>query len=223
MATNRKIVFRNEDIYHVFNRGVERRVVFINNKDLERARNLIKFYRHQEVPVRFSQVYRQPVDIRQQILSDLYKTPRLVDILAFCLMPNHFHFLLKQNSERGVPTFVANFTNAYTKYFNTKHERTGPLFEGVFKAVYVESDEQLVHLSRYIHLNPVVSSVVKDSQLSDYAWSSYPEYLSLSKDAIIQKEVILNMFKTVDSYREFVGSQIMYGKQLDSIKQLTLE
>ena len=223
MATNRKLVFRDGEIYHVFNRGVDRRSVFTNTKEFERAKNLARFYRHKNTPVRFSQVIQQPQDIRDQILNDLYKSERLVDILAFCIMPNHFHFLLKQNSKKGIPIFMANFTNAYTKYFNTKHKRFGPLLEGIFKAVFIESDEQLLHVSRYIHLNPATSSIIEESQLSSYGWSSYPEYLFLSQDDIAQKKLILDMFKSTKKYQEFVVNQIDYGKQLEAIKHLILE
>lgn len=223
MATNRKVVFKNEEIYHVFNRGVDRRSVFTNTREFERAKSLAKFYRHRNIPIRFSQVNQRPKDIRDQILNNLYKSERLVDILAFCIMPNHFHFLLKQNFEKGVPIFIANFTNAYTKYFNTRHQRIGPLFEGVFKAVFIENDEQLLHVSRYIHLNPVISSIIEDSQLGIYLWSSYPEYLSLLAEEVSQKDLILSMFKSTQDYQEFVLNQIDYGRQLGVIKHLILE
>jgi len=176
MTTIRKVVFRNDEIYHVFNRGIERRTIFTNKRNYERARDLIRFYKH-KTRQRYSQVIRLTEDIRNKILDEVYKSEKLIDILAYCLMPNHFHFLLKQNSEKGISTFVSNFTNAYTKYFNTKNQRLSPLFQGTFKAVLVESEEQLVHLSRYIHLNPVVSSVIRESDLDSYPWSSYPEYI----------------------------------------------
>lgn len=223
MATVRKITFINDHIYHVFNRGIERRSIFTNKREFERAQGLIKFYKHKEIPARFSQFVKQTEDIRNRISEKLYKSERLVDILAYCLMPNHFHFMLKQNADRGISTFISNFTNAYTKYFNTKNQRSGPLLEGVFKAVLVETDEQLIHLSRYIHLNPIASSIIEADKLDYYAWSSYPEYLSLSNNEICQKSQILEMFKSVKEYREFVNNQIEYAKRLEAIKHLTLE
>ena len=138
-------------------------------------------------------------------------------------MPNHFHFLLKQNRDKGISTFLSNFTNAYVKYFNTKYKRSGPLFENAFKAVYVENEEQLIHLSRYIHINPVVSSMIKKEELEFYPWSSYPEYLGLSKDAIASKDIILEYFRSVKEYKEFVTNQIDYAKKLEEIKHLLLE
>lgn len=138
-------------------------------------------------------------------------------------MPNHFHFLLRQSTEKGISVFISNITNAFTRYFNTKHKRAGPLFEGVFKAVHIESEEQLIHVSRYIHLNPVASSIIHDDELEGYRWSSYPEYLVTSPEEITQKELILDMFKSVEVYRAFVNNQIDYAKQLDVIKHLILE
>jgi len=223
MTTFRKIVFRNEQIYHVFNRGVERRTVFTNRKELERAKQLIKFYRHKDIPIRFSQVMNQPEEIKNKILEKLYRTNQQVDIISYCLMPNHFHFILKQNTENGVARFISNFTNAYTKYFNTKHKRIGPLFQGIFKALIVETDEQLIHLSRYIHLNPVSSSIIKEDQLTIYPYSSLMEYLLLSNDEISKTDVVLSMFKTSEKYRDFVINQLEYAKRLDEIKHLVLE
>lgn len=223
MATIRKVVFRNNEIYHVFNRGLDRRSIFTEKNEFERVQKLIKFYRHKDIPIRFSQVNHQPIEVREKILKDLYKSERVVDILGYCMMPNHFHFLLKQMKDKGISTFIANVTNAYTRYFNTKHERAGNLFEGVFKAVYIETEEQLIHVSRYIHLNPVASSIIPDEELENYRWSSYPEYLDLSKEEISQKELILSMFKSARDYREFVNNQIDYAKKLDIIKHLILE
>lgn len=223
MATNRKIAFRNDEIYHVFNRGIDRRSIFTGKMGFERARQLIKFYRHKEIPIRYSQILLQPEELRNKILEGVFKSDRLVDILSYCLMPNHFHFLVKQLEANGVSKFISNFTNSYTKYFNTKSKRNGPIFEGVFKAVHVETDAQLIHLTRYIHLNPVASSIIPDNMLNKYSWSSYPEYLSLSSDEIAEKRMVLDLFKSTASYKEFVENQIDYAKELDSIKHLAIE
>lgn len=223
MATFRKISFRDDEIYHVFNRGMDHRNIFTNKREFYRAQNLIKFYRHKEIPARFSHVVKHSKDIKEKILEKLFTSERIIDILSYCLMPNHFHFLLKQTSDKGIATFISNFSNAYTKYFNTKAERTGPLLEGVFKAVHIESEEQLIHVSRYIHLNPVASSIIPKEQLNDYLWSSYPEYIGMSGTVICEKESVLGYFKSITEYQKFVEDQIDYAKQLDAIKHLVLE
>ena len=100
---------------------------------------------------------------------------KMIEIICYCLMPNHIHFLIRQLKENGISKFMGQISNSYTKYFNTKYTRVGPLLQGPFKAVLIESDEQLIHVSRYIHLNPIVSGIVKN--LEDYPWSSYLEYI----------------------------------------------
>ncbi len=223
MATNRRLVFRNSELYHVFNRGMDKRPTFTNQRELKRAKELMRFYQYKNTPTRFSQFNLLTKELQEESWEKIKKGPKLVEIICFCLMPNHFHFLLKQLEEKGISNFVANFTNAYTKYFNTKYQRTGPLFTGVFKAVHIESDEQLIHLSRYIHLNPVSSSLVEESQLENYSWSSYPRYLQHKDDDIIESESVLSFFKTANKYQEFVLDNASYAKELDKIKHKILE
>ncbi|MDO8638457.1 MAG: transposase [Candidatus Daviesbacteria bacterium] len=223
MATNRKIVFKNEEIYHIFNRGVERREIFTNSKEFSRMLELIKFYRFSYTPIRYSQFLLLPKERQDQILDMFKKNEVLVEIIAFCLMPNHFHFIIKQRLEKGITTFMANISNSYAKYFNTKNDRVGPLFQGAFKAVYIETNEQLIHLSRYIHLNPVVSSVIDTSELNRYRWSSYFNYISKIESEFILSNMVLNMFKSQKDYEKFVLDQIDYGKKLEIIKHLALE
>lgn len=222
MATQRKIVFENGYIYHIFNRGIERRSVFTNKRDFDRATNLIKFYKHKDIPIRFSQLLLQPQELRNEILKNLYASEKIVEILCYCLMPNHFHFMLKQITRGGIARFISNITNAYTKYFNTKYQRVGPLFQGTFKAVLVESDEQLIHLSRYIHLNPVSSSLIESEKLKDYTYSSYFDYISSSGD-IVNREPVLSMFKNVKEYEQFVLNQADYARKLEKIKHLAFD
>lgn len=151
----------------------------------------------------------------------LNKKNKIVEIVCYCLMPNHFHFLLKQTRDGGITEFVSKVSNSYTKYFNTKNRREGPLLQGEFKSVYVESNEQLLHLSRYIHLNPLVGYLIKD--LEDYKRSSYLEYLGVSNTDICSKAIIMDQFKSTSEYRQFVLDREDYGKQLEAIKHQLLD
>lgn len=146
---------------------------------------------------------------------------RIVEIICYCLMPNHFHFLLQQKVEGGITEFVSKLSNSYTKYFNTKNQRVGPLLQGEFKSVHIETNEQLLHLSRYIHLNPLVGFVTKT--LDNYQWSSYPEYAGEIKDNFCLKEIILGQFKSKEDYIQFVQDQEDYGKKLEMIKHELLD
>lgn len=135
-------------------------------------------------------------------------------------MPNHFHLLLRQNIDHGVSDLLRKVSNSYTKYFNIKYKRVGPLLQGQFKAVLIENDEQLIHLSRYIHLNPYVAGLVQIPE--DYTWSSYKEFLDREGN-LVDKKHVLDFFPSIDGYKIFVNEHQGYAKELDRIKHLLLE
>lgn len=138
-------------------------------------------------------------------------------------MPNHFHLILKQLTDNGVSRFVSNVSNGHAKYFNAKHRRVGPLYQGPFKAVRVETDEQLLHLTRYVHLNPVTAFLIEPKDLENYSWSSLGEYLGKKNKGICTVELVRNFFKNNDDYRKFVFDQVDYARELEKIKHLTFE
>lgn len=219
----RKIPIVAGEIYHVFNRSVARQPIFISERDHRRAIEVIGFYRHQDLPMRFSYFNRLPEEQKQQVIKIIMESPLIVEILAFCLMPNHIHFLLKSLTENGIIQFMSNFQNSFAKYFNISHERTGTLFQPMFKVVRIESDEQLIHVNRYIHLNPVTAYILKTvEELETYPWSSYPEYLG-KKAGFTSKDLVLSFFKNRSSFKEFIKDQADYQRKLDAIRHLTLE
>lgn len=222
MSTNRAIVLANQQIYHVYNRGVDRRPVFTTKREYERMLLAVWFYRFAQPGAHLSQYLVLPEQAQEAFRDTLLKKPLGVSILAFCLMPNHFHFVLRQETEEGISRFVANSTNSYTKYFNLKRKRIGPLFQGTFKAVRVETDEQFLHLTRYVHLNPVSSYLVKPEDLETYSWSSYPEYLTGDKMSICNNEAIRSLMP-LTNYRQFVQDQADYARQLERMKHLALD
>lgn len=153
-------------------------------------------------------------------VTDLARKERIVDIICYCFMPNHFHLLLKQRRAGGITEFMAKLTNSYTKYFNMKNKRVGPLFQGEFKAVHIETDDQLIHLSRYIHLNPIINYVSKD--LDSYQWSSYSEYIRES-NGVCDKDIVLGQFNSIHNYKQFVLDQESYARELKFIKHQLLD
>lgn len=197
----KQAVFANQEIYHVVNTGMEKKITFIDKKDLERFVQTLDYYRFKNPQVRFS--FRKRKAYKQA------KNSPVVEIFVFCLMPNQFHLLLKQLEEGGVSNFISRLANSYTKYFNTKYKRLGPLFQGTFKAVRIENDEQLLHTSRYIHLKPLTESAVRD--LKKFPFSSYLEYLGL-EDGFCQKEEVLSHFNSPQDYEKFVLDQADYQK-----------
>lgn len=221
----RTIPLRIGQYYHIFNRSINKEPIFTKVRDCERAISTIKYYRFTETILRLAYFLKLGPDRRSEILNNLNKnSTSYIDILCFCLMPNHFHFLLKQNAENGISKFLSLFQNSYTKYFNTKHSRTGHLFQGQFKAVRIEDDEQLLHVQRYIHLNPYSSFVTKTLRdLENYTYSSLLEYLGNSKNDICKKETVFSHFKTPKGYKKFIFDQAEYQRKLDVIKHLILE
>lgn len=223
MSNPRKIVFVNNYYYHIFNRGLDKRITFSDKRDYSRARELLQYYNHSKIPLRYSQFHKLSEDKKQIYLEQLNLSEKCVDIIAYCLMTNHFHLLLRQKAEYGISTFVSNFTNAYTRYFNTKNNRTGILFQGIFKGVFVESDEQLLHLTRYIHLNPVIASMTNIENLLDYRWSSYPVYIGQKSEDLQIDTQIMQLIGSSTDYAKFVKDQISYAKELHKIKHLSIE
>lgn len=205
--------FVNSEFYHVFNRGVARMPIFLNSFDYKRFIKTMVYYQIEGPKPKFSRF--SPTG------NTLNEKNKIVEIVCYCLMLNHFHFLLKQTKDGGITEFVSKLSNSYTRYFNVKNKRIGPILQGEFKSVYVESNEQLLHLSRYIHLNPLVGYLVKN--LEAYKWSSYPEYIGMSNSTICSKGIILNQFNSAHDYKEFVLDQEDYGKKLETIKHRLLD
>lgn len=218
-------ILANGEIYHVVNRGLEKRPTFDRQAEYERAVMAFSFYQHLRLPMRLSHFLNLPIEERKSQWQYIeQKNPRRVEILAYCLMPNHFHLLLRQKTDNAISRFLADVTNSYTRYFNTRHNgRKGPIFEGSFRSVRIESEEQLLHVSRYIHINPVVSYLVAYKNLAMYPWSSFSEYIDPGKRGMCQTKAVLGLFSSAEAYAQFCFDQIDYGKKLEQIKHLTLE
>jgi putative transposase len=189
----RDLTFSEGEYYHIYNRGVEKRIIFPEKADQLRFLVLLYFLNT-----------NTPINIRESlktlgpssVISDLFREDReesLVDIGAYCLMPNHFHLLIKEKSENGISVFMKKILTAYSMYFNKKHERKGPLFESRFMAQHANSDEYLKYLYSYIHLNPIklIQSDWKEkgirniskakTYLNNYEYSSYLDYLGVDR------------------------------------------
>lgn len=220
----RKVPFVNGEHYHIFNRGVNKQVIFFDTSCYVRALELLEFYTYKAPGIKFSRFMRFNEIERQRILGELrMQNDKLVEVVCFCFMPNHFHFLIKQLEENGVSRFMGNFQNSYTKYVNTKMQRVGHLLQGEFKAVHVENDTQLLHLSRYIHLNPYSSKIVDSiADLRVYPWSSYRFYLNGRSTYICSPTFILSQFINSE-YSIFVEDRAAYQQELEYIKHLLID
>lgn len=213
-----------DQYYHLFNRSVARVPIFTSKQEFTRAIELLNYYQYDNCPVSFSKLKRLNKEMQSDIRGSLEENgQKLIDLICYCLMPNHFHLLVKQDQDQGITHFLRTFQNSYAKYFNTKNDRSGPLFQGRFKAVLIENDSQLLHVSRYIHLNPYTSLLIKKKEdLLDYPWSSFVGYLGKSLQ-FCQTEMILGQFKDGKTYLDFVMDQADYQRTLAEIKHLVKE
>jgi len=182
----RKVDIATGEYYHIYNRGVEKRDIFINCSDYRRFILLLNIFNEKR-----SVCVRDCKDILRGGASGNKET--LVDIGAYCLMPNHFHILIKEKRDGGATSFMHKLTTGYTMYFNKKYQRVGPLFQGTFKSEHIDSDEYLKYLFSYIHLNPLkmIDDTWKETGLADiisaksfldtYQYSSYLDYSNPQK------------------------------------------
>lgn len=211
------------EIYHIVNRGIDSKPIFTNKKEHLRAKKTLDFYRYQS-SLRFSHFLALNKDQKKEFLiKRKEKSKKIVAIVAYCLMPNHFHLLCQQITRNGISKFMSKFTNSYVRYFNTRYKRKGPLLEGMFKAVRISTESQLIHTSRYIHINPATSYLIKKGELANYHWSSLREYLKRDEFPICETKIIMNHFGNTKDYYRFLLDRIDYGRTLEKIKHLILE
>ncbi|MFN4212684.1 MAG: transposase, partial [Microgenomates group bacterium] len=173
---SRKTILATNEFYHIFNKTVADELIFNNKKNLNRALALVNFYRF-KTSISFSHFQSRGEDEKKELWKVISSTPPLIELYCFSFMPNHYHFLLRQMQDDGIDSFICNFQNSFAKYFNIKFNRKGSLFCHSFERVLIETEEQFIHVSRYIHLNPVTSYIIKLEELDNYPFTSFPVYL----------------------------------------------
>ncbi|OGX34455.1 MAG: hypothetical protein A3C36_06385 [Omnitrophica WOR_2 bacterium RIFCSPHIGHO2_02_FULL_52_10] len=212
------------DIYHVFSKSIAGYTIFRYDSEFLRMMESIQYYRAKNPPIKYSlfKEYERKHWKHSGYLSNLNHCshePMLVRIIAYCLMPTHLHFVLEPLVENGISRFMGRLLNSYTRYFNIRHERKGPLWEGKYKKVLVETEEQLLHLTRYVHLNPVTAYLVNKPE--EWSYSSYNEYTTENAVKICDFGEWMDM--GIRSYVDFVNDRINGQREFALIKDLTLE
>lgn len=201
--------------YHIYNRGVEKRLIFLDEQDYSVFLSYLKTYLSPKNEIALHTrlanpevSYKERDKIQKELLlKNFYKE---IILVAHCLMSNHFHFLIKQKSSSGIDQFMNSFGVRYSMYFNRKYKRTGTLYQDVYKAVLIESEEQLLYLTGYIHRNPLNDRLASQGDVLRGCCtqpSSLPEYLNLRKTEWIHPEEILTFFSKTNprlSYQSFV-------------------
>lgn len=190
----RKVQFANKEFYHIFNRGNDKRTIFLNKEDMARfTQSMIEFNVIEPIGSLYENYYKKQ---NNQLGSPASK---LVNLVCYCLNPNHYHFILEQCADNGIEKFMHRLGTGYSKFFNKKYKRTGSLYEGNYKAVHINSNEYLLHLSAYVNLNNRVHQLG-----SPASKSSWLEYINEKHDQkLCEKNIILNQFKTRDEYKQF--------------------
>ncbi len=203
------------EIYHICTRGVDRKKILCDKADHERCLALLKHC--------LPQGAIQSYSIAKRLKSEFelaHSSEGLVDLLGYCLMDNHLHLLIKENIEGGTSLYMQRLLNSYAKYFNVRNERSGPLFTGRFKAVLVDGDEQLLQVSRYIHLNPYVAHMIKDPL--GYKWSSLGDYIGTVTVKTCHTELISGIMDS-GAYLSFVMDQVDYARSIEDTQHLLLD
>lgn len=183
---------------------------------------LIDLCRFKEFSYKLSRFNKFQLATQAEIEFTIKQTGNpLVEVVAYCIMPTHIHLLLKQAAEDGITKFMSKILNSYSKSFNVSHGRTGPLWSSRFKNVLVRSDEQLLHLTRYIHLNPTSAGLVNKPE--DWVFSSYREYITGDKvkNRICQVDGLFNI--SAREYRKFVNDHKGHQRELALIKSLLID
>lgn len=206
----RKIKFANDEYYHIYNRGVDKRDIFMEEKDIKR----LLIFLSESLVEKNKEV--RPLSRRSNLFLG-----NLVELICYCLNPNHYHLILKQLEDNGVSKFMKSFGTSYTMFFNQKYNRSGSLFQGKFKAVHIETNEYILWLSGYINGNAEIHKIAK---ADNYLWSSYQDYLGLRNGTLCNKEIILSQFKNINEYKEYVEMVIKEsGRRKDGMKEYVLE
>lgn len=212
--------FAIDEFYHVYNRGVDKRVIFLDDNDRKRFYYLL-FLCNGDNPFEVS-------DLNLKRVFDFERGESLVDIGVVCLMDNHFHLLLHEKKENGISEFMHKISTAYTMYFNRKYKRTGSLFEGRFKAEHIDNDRHLNYLFAYIHLNPIKMiqgdwkevgirdiKIVQD-YLDGYIFSSYLDYLDSNNrqfSLVLNRGAFPEYFSNTREFRDFIDVWVKFKNE----------
>ncbi len=227
----RKVPLINDEYYHIYNRGVDKRIIFKDHYDIDRFFKSMILFNNIELS---GSIYEQlhSKDNRNnnsnKFGDQVSKDKQLVEIVSYCLNPNHFHFILRQRVDNGISKFIKRLLGGYSYYFNNKNKRSGVLFQGPFKAIHIDSNKYLLHLSAYVNLNDKVHKF--GGPTAELIKSSWNEYVQGSKSSqksdkrICSTDIILEQFNNSKEYELFARDslkEILKHKEEDDSSQET--
>ncbi len=218
----RKEAFGIGEHYHVYNRGVDKRVIFTDSYDVLRfLKSMVEFNTIEPIGSLYLNSFLQLSG------STAKSKERLINIVSYCLNPNHFHIILEQLVDGGISEYMKRLSGGYTWHFNHKYDRSGSLFQGRYKSVHIDSNEYLLHASAYVNLNDRVHQLSGSTAKLVKSISSWEEYTDKKIKGICEKEIILGQFKTVCEYKKFALSSlesiVQRKEELKNFDKLLLE
>lgn len=208
--------FFDGSFYHVFNKSIANFGIFSKSVNSTRFIDTLDYYNNSNEKLSLS-VYLRKNSINANLL--IPKDQSIIKIISYCIMPDHYHLLVKIINSHKFSKYINNVESSFTRYFNLKNNRKGPLWQSTVKSVYIESNEHLLHVSRYIHLNPATKYLVNKPE--DWNFSSYKFFIS---DEKYLKEYVKEI--SIDDcadYKKFVENNIDYQRQLKHIKKLMID
>ncbi len=220
----RKTPFIVDEFYHIYNRGTDKRDIFTCSNDYNRFIMLL-YVANGTNSVDISKHFGEGRSFASLMLCE--RGEQLVDIIAYCLMPNHFHLLIHERTDGGISIFMKKLSTAYSMYFNNKYDRSGALFEGRFKAKHIDDDNYFKYLLSYVHLNPVklIDSNWKENSITDkvkakdflwnYKYSSYLDYVGVKRKevGILNTEPLPPYFETPKEFEGFVDEWLTFNEE----------
>jgi putative transposase len=211
-----KKFYAEGDFYHVFNKSIANFGIFKDQTNSQRFIELLDYYNNTKVKERFSYA----IKFKRYSYKNIFfqqENPS-IKLISYCVMPDHYHLLIKIISENHLSKLISTIENSFTRYFNLKFKRKGPLWQSRFKSVYIESNEHLLHVSRYIHLNPTTSYL--KNRPEDWPFSSYRKFIEDKRFLSQMKEISID-----DNlqYKQFVENNLDYQRNLKHIRKMLLE
>jgi len=227
----RKTAFANDEYYHIYNRGVDKREVFLGANDYERFLICLREFNCLDA---IGSLYEKSLREKKNGSSTPImgvELPALVEIIAYCLNPNHYHLIIKQKSEKGIEKFMQKIGTGYTNYFNKKYKRSGSLFQGKFKAIHINSNDYLLYLSAYVNRNNFIHGYGENK--GEWKYCSVLDYLGKRNGTLCNKSIVLSQFiresnshggsSTIVGYEEFLKANALYLKEKKELKKYCLE
>lgn len=208
----RRVAFASQEIYHVYNRGVDKRAVILDQEDADRfIQSMLEFNTLLPIGSLYENSFRKKQlggeTSKRDHENEVDTSEKLVEVICYCFNPNHFHLILRQAAERGIEKFMQRFGTGYTMYFNKKYKRSGALFQGVFKSIHVDTDAYLLRLSAYVNLNFRAHRYAQD--MMPLIRSSFDEYLGKKVPQYCEKNVVLGQLHKTNEYQFFAEEALV--------------